>query len=250
MTIKGQSGCGKIRLFNDFTGVFDVITLTADTSGLGDFYCGGEGMEDNDTGVVTGTAAPLSGSAQIIGGNTDADTTFIGTGLCFDVALMGPLVLETRIQLPDVDTKEVFVGFTSILTFDEQLEDVVINASATAVTAVADLVGFYFSDELTASATDWHGIHAGGTTADGVTVANQVLSSTVTAGEWQILRLEVDPNGDTRWYVDGDLKKTVETACSTTSDLAACVAFGANTTEMPIGEIDYLLVTANRDWNA
>lgn len=247
-----QAGPGKIRLFNDFTALTTLVTTASDFEPLGDFYCGGEGKEDNDTGVAPSTTAPVSGSVTMTGGDTDADTTFIGTQLMFDVALMGPLVLEVRIQVPDVDTKEIFVGFTSILTIDEQLEDIVINSSATAVTCVADLVGFYMSDELTASATEWHGIHAGGATADGATAANVNLgtsnSATITAGEWQVLRLEVDPNGDTRWFVNGDLKQSVSTACSTTSNLAACVAFGANTTELVVGDIDYLLVVANRDW--
>jgi len=215
---------------------------------LGDFFAGGEGFEDNDAGIAPNTSL-MGGVITITGANTDADTTFVGTGLCFDVGLMGTIVCETRVQMPDLDTKEVFFGLTSILTIDEQLEDIVINASATAVTCVADLAGFYFSDELTASATTWHGIHAGGSTADGATAANVTLSgSTVTAGEWQVLRLEVDTNGTCRWYVDGDLKQTVTGAVSTTSDYAVCLAAAANTTELAIIECDYIKVNANRDW--
>lgn len=245
-----QSENGQIRLFNDFFGVAETLALTGDTAQLGDFYAGGEGFEDADAGLsgVSGQAA-LGGVVTLTSANTDADTTFIGTSVSFDVALMGPLVLETRIQMPDLDTKEIFFGITSILTVDEQLEDIVINASATAVTCVADLAGFYFSNELTASATTWHGIHAGGTTADGATAANVTLSgSTVTAGEWQILRLEVDKNGTCRWYVNGDLKQTVTGAVSLTSDVAAVLAVAANTTELGIIECDYLEVRANRDW--
>jgi hypothetical protein len=250
MTVNAQSGTGRIRLFNDFTGVANLVTETTDSIPLGDFYAGGEGIEDNDTGVVPSTTAPLSGSVTMTGGNTDADTTFIGTQIMFDVALMGPLVMETRLQIPDLDTKEIFVGFTSILTYDEQLEDIIIGSSATAFTCVADLVGFYLSDELTASATEWHAVHKGGTTTASTTAADQDLDVGPTAGEWQILRLEIDPNGDARWYVDGELKKSASKVASTTSDMAACVAFGANTTELVIGDIDYILVEANRDWNA
>jgi len=243
-----QSEVGKIRLFNDFTGVPNLVTETTDVIILGDFYAGGEGIEDVDTGVVPSVTAPLSGSVTVTGGNTDADTTFIGTQLLFDVAKMGPLVMEVRLQIPDLDTKELFVGFTSILSIDEQLEDIIIGSSATAFTCVADLVGFYLSDELTASATAWHAVHKGGATTASTTPASQTLGVGPTAGEWQILRLEVDPNGDTRWYVDGVLKKSVSTAASLTSDMAAVVAFAANTTELVIGDVDYILVTANRDW--
>lgn len=243
-----QSGVGGIVLFNDFTALTTLVATTTDFEPLGDFYAGGEGIEDNDTGVVPSVTAPLSGSVTMTAGNTDADTTFIGTHLMFDVALMGTLVLETRLQIPDLDTKEIFVGFTSILTTDEQLEDIIINASATAFTCVADLCGFYFSDELTASATEWHAAHKGGTTTAATTAASQDLDVGPTAGEWQILRLEIDSNGDARWFVDGDLKMSVAKAASLTSNMAAVVAFGANTTELVIGDIDYILVKANRDW--
>ena len=65
------------------------------------------------------TAAPLSGAITLTGANTDADTSLIGTSLCFDVGLQGTIVAETRIQMPDVDTKEIFFGLTSILTIDD-----------------------------------------------------------------------------------------------------------------------------------
>lgn len=246
-----QSGPGKIRLYNNFTGVANLLAETTDTIPLGDFFAGGEGAEDTDAGVAANTSL-MGGVVTITGANTDADTTFIGTTLCFDVGLMGPIVLETRIQVPDLDTKEIFFGLTSILTIDEQLEDIVINASATALTLVADLVGFYMSNELTASATEWHGIHAGGSAADGATAADvnlgTVKGATITAGEWQVLRLVVETNGTARWFINGDLKQTVVGACSTTSDLAVVLACAANTTELVIAECDYLLVSANRDW--
>ena len=247
MAINAQGEVGRIRLFNDFFGVGDTLALTADTADLGDFYAGGEGFEDNDAGIAGKDA--LSGVVTITSGNTDADTTFIGTHIGFDVALMGTLVLETRVQLPDLDTKEIFFGLTSILSVDEQLEDIVINASATTITMPADLVGFYLSSELTDD-EDWHGIYSGGTATASTTTTAVDLDDDAVAGEWQIIRLEVAPNGTARWYIDGDLKQTVEGACSTTTDLAVCLAAAANTTELAIMDVDYLLVKANRDWNA
>ncbi len=247
-----ESGPGKIYLFNEFFGVGDALALTADTNNVGDFMAGGEGYEDAGAGLAANTAL-LGGVVTVTGGATDADMTFIATsGLGIDVGLMGTIVLETRIQVPDLDTKEIFFGLSSILSIDEQLEDIVINASSTAVTIVADLVGFYMSDELTASATEWHGIHGGGTTADGNTAASVNLGTangaTITAGDWQILRLEVDTNGTTRWFINGDLKQTVEAAASTTSDCAAMLGCAANSANACIAEVDYLLVKSARDW--
>ena len=256
-----QSGNGRICLFNDFYGLESTyLAMTADPASalaypMGDFYGGGDGIEDGDAGFKPSTVAPLSGAIQINSADTDADTAFIGTQLGFDVGLMGTIVMETRVQIPDFDTKEIFFGLTSILSADEQLEDIVINASATTITMPADLVGFYFSDQITADDEAWHGIHNGGTTAASTTVAGVCLGGTgdatsvgPTANEWQILRLEVDVNGTTRWYVDGVLRQTVAGACSTTSNFAACLAAAANTTEMAIVHCDYIMVEANRDW--
>ena len=240
-----QSSNGRIKLFNDFFGSSDYLALTSDTASLGDFYAGGEGFEDADAGVAGKSA--LSGVVALTSANADTDTSFIGTSICFDVGLMGPIVLEARVQVPDLDTKEVFFGLTSILSVDEQLEDIVINASGTTITMPADLVGFYLSDELTDD-EDWHGIHSGGTATASTTTTGVDLDDDAVAGEWQVLRLEVMPNGTTYWYIDGVLKQTVVAACSTTTDMAVCLAAAANTTEFAIMDVDYLEVTANRDW--
>jgi hypothetical protein len=255
-----QSGNGRIRLFNDFYGLQNaLLSFTTDPISsiaypMGDFYGGGEGIEDNDAGFVPSATAPLSGAITINSADTDADTAFIGTQIGLDVGLMGTITLETRIQIPDFDTKELFFGLTSILTVDEQLEDIVINASSTTVTMPADLVGFYFSDELSDDEA-WHGIHSGGTTGASTTTTSVCLGGTGDAtsvgpdvNDWQILRLEVDVNGNTSWYVDGVLRQTVAGACSTSTNFAVCLAAAANTTQMAIMECDYIEVTANRDW--
>ena len=68
------------------------------------------------------------------------------------------------------------------------------------------------------------------------------------AGEWQILRIEIDPNGTVRWYVDGELVNTVVNAASTTVLMGAVAAVeskGSNIEEM---DVNYLLFRANRDW--
>ena len=240
-----QSGQGKIRLFNDFFGVSETLALTTDTAQLGDFYAGGEGFEDNDAGIAG--KDDLSGVVTLTSANTDADTTFLGTHIGFDVGLMGPITLETRVQLPDNDTKEIFFGLTSILSVDEQLEDIVQNASGTTITMPADLAGFYLSDELTDD-EDWHGIHSGGTASASTTTTGVDLDDDAVAGEWQVLRLEVAINGTCRWYIDGELKQPVENAVSTSTDYAVVLAAGANTTQLNIFDCDYILVEANRDW--
>jgi len=239
-----ESGPGSIRLWNDFFGG-NALTNTFDATNLGDFYAGGEGIEDTDAGVAP--ANFLSGAVSITSANADIDTTFIGTGIGFDVALMGTIVLEARVQLPDLDTKEIYFGLTSILTPDEALEDIIKGASGTTVTIPAEIAGFYLSDELTDDEA-WHGVHNGGTATGSTTTTGVALGVDAVAGEWQVLRLEVLANGTVRWYIDQVLKQTVVGAVSTTTDMAVFLGAAANTTEFAIMQADYLLVEAGRDW--
>lgn len=245
-----QAGPGKIRLFTDFSDVPPTLTGTLDNGTTGDFYTGGEGHEDNSAGV--GAGAFLSGVGDITSGATDVDTTFVGTPLMFDVGLMGTITLETRVQMPDFDTKELFIGFTSILAFDHQLADSIANSSATVITLTAENCGFYFSDELTASATEWHGIYNGGTAAASTTVADVNLgtagTANPTAGEWQVLRLRIDGNGTVTWFIDTVEVQKVIGAVSLTTNFAACVATAANSANAAIMQSDYIKVTAGRDW--
>ena len=246
-----QSGPGKIRLFNDFFGVSDVLASTGDPASggavaLGDFYAGGEGFQDNDAGVAGKDA--LSGVITLTSGNANAQTTFIGTHIAFDLGLMGPITLETRVQMPDFDTKEIFFGLTSILSVDEQLEDIVINNDSAGIDMPAQLVGFYFSDQLSDD-EDWHGIYnATGAAVSDFQTGNVNLGEDMTDDEWQVLRLEIMPTGTVRWYVDGVLKQTTASAASTTTDYAVVLAAAANTTQPTIFDCDYILVEANRDW--
>lgn len=250
MTINAQGSCGKIRLFEDFFGQgYNTVALTTDAVAAGPFYIGGEGMEDNDAGPAYLQSDALSGVVRLTSANTDQDFIFIGTDICFDVALMAPLILETRVRFVDLDTKVAFIGFTSILSLDEQIDDI-IDAGTTTITLTAgSLCGFLLSSELTDD-EDWHMVYNGGTTTGETVSTNIDADDDAVAGEWQILRLEISADATARWYIDGVLKQTVEGALSTSTDVAVCVGVGANTTELSVMDVDYVLVEANRDWNA
>ena len=251
MTINAQSGPGRICLFNDFFGIDDYVAKTEDSAQAGDFFIGGEGFEDNDAGAITLTSDGLSGVVELTSGNTDDDTVCIATGIGFDVALMGTLVLEARVRFVDLDNKAAFVGFTSACGLDPQLGTDIIDYSAgTTITLTASsLCGFYLSSELTDD-EDWHAVYNGGSTTGETTSSNIDLDDDAVAGEFQVLRVEIDNNGTARWYIDGVLLKTLAGAISTTTDLAAFVGTCANTSDYAVMDVDYVLVEANRDWNA
>ena len=107
MAINAQGEVGRIRLFYDFYGE-DSIAGTAELRPLGPFCVGGQGSAEVDAGVPT-IAGILSGAGRLTTTNEDNHTTMVGTQAAFDVALSGTLVLETRVQMENLDTKEVFI---------------------------------------------------------------------------------------------------------------------------------------------
>lgn len=252
MTIKGQSGVGKIRLFNDFFGGLEV--LDADTrlhANLGDFKVVGEGLADSDVQLTLLESDGLSGVMQIECADTDGDSTCIVSSVGLDVGLMGTLVLEARVRIPDFTTAVVFIGFTDdnqdALSIENHLFDV--TAVTTIENTASDIIGFYLQSEMTYS-TEWHAIYKGGSTASSTDTNDNDLDVVAVAGEWDILRVEVDSNGTGRWFINGDLVKTLAGALSTSTDVAACVGVGTVAGARELLDVDYLLVTANRDWNA
>lgn len=236
----------KIRLFYDFFGE-DAIANTAELRNLGPFSVGGQGSAEVDAGVPT-IAGILSGAGRITTTNEDNHTTLVGTQAGFDVGLMGTIVLETRVQLENLDTKEVFIGFSDIAPETLSIEgDVVHGATATVTLTASDLVGFLLSSELTDD-EDWHAVYNGGTTTGETDSTALDLNDDAVAGEWQILRLELTSNGTARWYIDEKLLKTVEGAVSTTTNLALCVGVEAKGAAIETLDVDYISVKANRDF--
>jgi len=246
-----QSEVGKIRIFEDFISTEMAVATNDDVYQVGQFRVVGDTLADADAGVLINESDPnLNGVARLTSPHaSDNDSLGITTSKMFDVAKMGPLVAEIRVQFDDLDTKEFFFGFTDENDDDQGLEgDMIHGGTATLTLTASDLCGFFWSAELTEDEM-WHCVYNGGTTT-GETVSADVESGIdLVAAEYNILRIEIDPNGTARWYIDGVLKQTVAGAVSTTTDLA-CGAFievkGTNAAET--ADIDYILIEANRDW--
>ena len=173
------------------------------------------------------------------------------TNACFDMTLNGGISIETRVRFDNLDTKEAYFGLTDVVTDGVGiLEGEQLTGATTTLTLTAsDLCGFYLSAELTDD-EDWHGVYNGGTTTGETTSTNVDLDDDAVAGDFQVLRLEVDSNGTARWYIDGDLKQTVTGAVSTSTDLAVLLMVEAKGSAIEAMDVDYVLIETNRDWTA
>jgi len=240
---------GRIEIFEDFTGPEWIIAETAASGAIGAFRIVGQGVADTDAGVLINETL-LNGVATMTSPNaSDNDSVGLVTGTMFDVALMGTIVAECRVQFADLDTKEFFFGFSDLNTDVHSMEGVLIHGASTTITLTAsDLVGFLLSSELTDD-EDWHMVYNGGTTTGETTSTSIDADDDAVAGEWQILRLEIAPNGTARWYIDGVLKQTQAGAVSTTTNLAMnCMLEIKGTGSNETADIDYIYISANRDW--
>lgn len=245
-----QSEFGKIEIFDDFIGPEYTIAETADDSmNLGAFRVIGQGKEATDSGATIMETDPnLNGVVCLTTTDESEHSLGLTTAKMFDVALMAPIVAEIRVQFADLDTKEFYFGFTDVNDDTAILEGGNLHgATATFTLTASDLCGFHFSSELTEDEM-WHCVYNGGTTT-GETVSTNIESGVdAVAGEYNILRIEIDPNGTARWYVDGVLKQTVEGAVSTTTDLACMAMVEAKGEAIEYAKLDYFGIRANRDW--
>ena len=252
MTVNAQSDVGGIYIFEDFIGIGEpVAATTAPPVKLGAYFnVVGQGIAEADSGAARLDSDGLSGVIQLTTTDEDIHCAGLQTATMFDVGLMAPIVMETRFRMAAITDGEVFIGFSDVNTDLAIIEGAICHGATTTITLTAsDLVGFLYSSDLTDD-DDWHMVYNGGTTTGETTSTNIDADDDAVAGEWQILRLEIDPNGTARWYIDGVLKQTVAGAVSTTTDLCFNCLVESKTTAVKTGDVDYIMISANRDWNA
>jgi hypothetical protein len=243
-----QSESGTIEILERFIGQDDPIAGTAVPRPLGYLRVVGQGIAENDSGAPRLAGAP--GGVRLTTTNEDNHTAGIETNVFIDPATMGTVVVEARVQFENLDTKEAFIGLTDIAIASDvpSIETDLCHGATTTLTLTAsDLCGFLLSSELTEDEM-WHGVYKGGSTTGPTVSTNTQLGVDAVAGEWDIVRLEVDPNGTARWYVNGELKQTVEGAVSPTVDLKAFVAVEAKGADIETMDVNYVLIRANQDW--
>lgn len=251
MSISGQGGPGRIRLFNDFCGpeipVANAVAYGTTAGGcnyyLGDFKVTGS-LHDVDSGVVS--LGKASGYAQLLSSaSADGDGVFVGTEVSLSPVLNGPLIVECRLELAALTARNVFVGLMSA-NADESKEP--ITATTLTLTKVVPAVGFLFDSQLTYG-TYWFMPYI--LASDTTQTSTGIQSSQVAvAAESDILRLVVFPDGAAEWWINGKLEQTkgAGLAATATTLMAAGVGVWSTTTTVGSADADYLLVDFNRDW--
>jgi len=248
-----QSGEGRLVISEDFLGGTEVAVASTTAPPINwppylTFV--GQGIADTDSGAVMLDSDGLNGVVQLTTTNEDVHCAGFQTPVMFDVALNGTIVLEARVRQAALNTGEVFIGFSDVATDLAIIEGAICHGDTVTLTLTAsDLIGFLMASDLTDN-SDWHGVYNGGTTTGQTTSTSVDFDSGATAGEYQVLRLELFPNGTAEWWVDGVLEQTTTGAVSTSVDLCLNVLVESKTSAVKTLDVDYIKVWANRDWTA
>lgn len=245
-----QSGYGAIRLFNHFTGpeipVANAVAYGTSAGGcnyyIGDFSVKGD-LAETDTGVVSLSKA--GGFVRLSGNDEDGKGAALCTEIVFSPALNGPLAIEARVEMQALTTRSVFLGFCG--TAADDIAEPTTSTGTTLTLTAANQAGFILDSQLTAAAK-WHMPYKGGSST-GPTLSTTVESDvTAVAAECDVLRLEIDTNGNARWYINGVLKQSVEGAVSSTALFAGILGCWGTTTTAADLDVDYLAVEGNTDY--
>ena len=241
---------GRIEIFEDFLAGEDIIAETAATRSFGGsgLRVVGEGIAEVDSGIILAETDANNGVGILTTTDQVDHSCGVATAQSFVVGKMGTIIAECRVQFNNLDTKEFYFGLTTQNNDNENLQGSTIHGETLTLTLSAGgLCGFHLSSELTDD-EDWHMVYNGGTTT-GETDSREVdADDDAVAGEWQILRLEVAPNGTARWYIDGVLQQTKTGAISTTTEHAVIAMVEAKGDAIELAYIDYIDISANRDW--
>ncbi len=95
-----QSSVGKIRIFDDFIGFEIPVASTAAQASAPYFTPGGlrvvgQGLEDNDSGVVGLDSDGLNGVVRLTTTNEAQHSVGFTTNACFDMTLNGGISIES-----------------------------------------------------------------------------------------------------------------------------------------------------------
>ena len=70
----------------------------------------------------------------------------------------------------------------------------------------------------------WHTVRNGGTAAGPTATSDTLTSVAPVAGEWQVLRVEIDINGTVEYWIDGTRVATIVNAATVTAtDMLAVI---------------------------
>lgn len=187
------------------------------------------------------------GVAAFVTASSAGDTCVFGLNAVFAPASNGPLALECRVKQPTA-ADAAWMGFADQSGGTDEVVD-----GGSIDGSITDCAGLYFDDAV--DADQWNEYIGTG----GAETQQNLVTETITADEWQVLRVEIDPDGTVRMYIADELHASgvgegglrliaSRSAAVLTTALLFPEVYSASNSGTGTLEVDYFHFTANRDW--
>ena len=234
------------EVFDDFTSA--AIALTGVVPDTWIAFAGSDG----DATVAATTAGVPEGKIVIGSGDGDGsnDASVLSLILLSKGSLvsLGTTVMEARVSTSAVTGCTINVGLSDKLA--ESAENLLHLANSGTVAdgglTVTNVALFLFDFDATAN-TVWQ-VSSENAGTIGASAAETSTGVTTTADKYYTLRIEVDEDGDARFYVNGVLTNTVATAVATTSLLIPFIGMDSAVDAQTNTDlsVDYIYFAGNR----
>jgi len=244
-----QSQFGRTRVFDDFLGPDNDLTWGSGTVKVGNF-----GFVSVNEGSFEWTVDEPGGIVAVTTDTGDNDNAALFAGT-FQPSL-GGCVMEARFKFANVDCA-IYAGFTETLALGTPVMPAEFATATMAYNGSGGMVGVNY--DVDGTTDDFRSVFGdAGAISGGATAGGTRASETITADEWYIVRVEIDPDGTGRVYVghDGglsggmDLIEEVSTAAVTNTDQQHAVLMIENRSGNARAlEVDYLYAEGGRDWS-
>ena len=237
-----QSEFGKLEIFNDFFHL-DSTTMGTTLLPLG----GGVMYSSVNEGSFALTTDEPGGILAVTTDTGDNDNCCLKAGpfKCAD----GGCVMEVRAKMADITTGAQCIGFQETVDDTTPVMGMEFATSTMTYNSVGTCVGWNFDSDGTTDTWRCAAADDGTVNTNADTNGTSTDQGAAVNDEWDILRVEIDPNGDARFYHDGKLIKTIADAVPTTTVMLWAVAMIENRSSAASeAEYDYIYAKGNRDW--
>lgn len=240
-----QSTFGRLMVWDDFLAPDNDLTWGTGTVKVGNF-----GFVSVNEGSFEWTVDEPGGIVAITTDTGDNDNAALMAGT-FKPA-DGGMFMEARFKFSNVDCA-IFAGFTETLALDTPVMPAEFATATMTYNGTGGMIGVNY--DVDGTTDDFRAVGGDGGAATGDADTNGTAASeTITADEWYIVRVEVDPDGTGRVYVGHknstlDKVKEFNTAPITATDVFYAVLMIENRTATArVLEVDYMCAEGGRDW--
>lgn len=242
-----QSQFGTIEVFEDFVGFDPDKTWAA-----GQFNVGNVFVTSVNEGSIENTVDEPGGIIAFTSDTGDDDNVAIFAGPF--KAADGPLVMEARFKYSNVDCA-IFVGWTETLSVTTPVMPAEFATATMTYNGTGSIAGFNY--DVDGTTDDFRAVFAdagAALTGNGAAANGTRANATLTADNWFIARVEVDPNGAARAYFGDQTSAPMKLIASCTGGLSTstvffpCLMLENRSGNARVLEVDYFYAKGYRDW--